>query len=275
MDEIRDLIGKEHGLEQAAWALKRFARDLGVPVVGAYHVTCSDEVEWECTSAFQQLFAQELLPSLKPGNQAAFRSINLGARYEWGAIRVAEEHFATADSQTAFKLMVVKINAHVGVRETPEGPEYGSYDRYGRQSDCCGALQGLLHGSALPAIEELRGTFRAGGVDRLAMLLDPRDTPPRYQAVIAATVNARLQAERAALDIREYDPETPTVFLVLPCVTFNRPGLDTELVIGQYGIDWTGETVERKYSGLGDNPSHYQIDVQGDRIHITDENWPG
>ncbi len=44
------------------------------------------------------------------------------------------------------------------------------------------------------------------------------------------------------------------MFLVLPCVTINRPGPDTELLVGQYGVDWTEDSPQIKYCGLGDDP---------------------
>ena len=53
------------------------------------------------------------------------------------------------------------------------------------------------------------------------------------------------------------------MFLVLPCVTINRPGPDTELLVGQYGIDWTQDSAEIKYSGLGDNPAAYRVRYAG------------
>jgi len=119
MGRLEELVGVETDLARVSGIVQEFARTLGAPVVGAYHVTCSDESEWECAQAFQQSFAQAVLPALKQGRRAVFRSVNLGARYEAGAIGIAEQHFATGESQKSFKLMVVKINAHVAVRTTP------------------------------------------------------------------------------------------------------------------------------------------------------------
>ena len=69
-------------------------------------------------------------------------------------------------------------------------------------------------------------------------------------AALAAVAGARLQAARAVADIAKYRPLWPTVFLVVPCVTINRTESDTELVVGQYGIDATGQRPENCYQQL-------------------------
>lgn len=71
MTRLRDLIGIESDLGRVSGALRQFAQELGAPVVGAYHVTCSDEAEWESAQAFQHWFAREVLPELKPDGRAA------------------------------------------------------------------------------------------------------------------------------------------------------------------------------------------------------------
>jgi hypothetical protein len=273
MTPLQDLIGIESELGRVGGALRRFAQELGAPVVGGYHLRCSDETEEECAEAFQHWFAREVLPELKPDRRVPFCSTNLGARYEWGAIRVAEEHFATPAARKAFKLMVVKINAHVAVQQSPEGPQYGWLQRYGCRSACCGALAGLFDGSLLPAIQELRESFRLDGEDRMAALADPSVVAPRHRALLAAVTSAGLQARRALLDIREYRPLTPTMFLVLPCVTINRPDADTELVVGQYGIDHTDRTPDVKYRGLGEDPDEYRVRHEQGRVMIEDDQW--
>lgn len=274
MEHLQGLVGVETELSHVAGVLRRFVQTLHCPVVGAYQVTCSDETEWECIAAFQRLFVDELVPPLKSGHSCAFRSANLGARYEWGAIRVAEQHFAIPQSSKTFKLMVVKINSHVGVQGSSEAVAYGSIHSHAIESACCGTLIAMLEGGQLPAIQQLRELFRSEGRNRLLALLDPGIVELRYRALAAAVVNARLQAQQAALDIEQYRPETPTVYLILPCVTFNRPGADTELVIGQYGIDWTERSAKVRYHGLGDDPSKYSIRTEQGRAVITDHQWP-
>ncbi len=275
MTRLQDLIGVESGLGRVGGALRQFAQDLGAPVTGACHVTCSDETERECAEVFQLSFVREVVAELKPDRRAPFRTINLGGRYERGAVGIAEEHFATPATRRAFKLLVVKINAHTAVRRGGEGPEYGHLERYGCRSACCGALAGLFGGSRLPAVEELREVFGCNGKDRLAVLGDPSVVPLRHRALLAAVTSARLQAQRAVLDIQEYRPQTPTVFLVLPCVTINRPGPDTELVVGEYGVDCTERVPAVKYRGLGDAPAGYRVRFDQGQAAIEDDDWPG
>lgn len=276
MARLHDLIGTECDLAEVSSALRDFASELGAVVIGAYHVHCSDEVECECADAFQRWFVANLLPTLKPGSRAPFRSVNLGARYEWGAIHIAEEHYATPATRNAFKLMATKINAHVAIRQTPAGAEYGRMDRYGSESTCCGALAATLGGKAdLPAVRELRELFRSKGLDRLALLREEGVIPPEHRALLASVTNAALQAQRAVTDIRRQRPETPTIYLVLPCVTINRPDSDTELVVGEYAVDWTESEPQWKYRGLGDDPSKYRVEYKHDRLVLQDDQWPG
>jgi hypothetical protein len=276
MTRLQDLTGTESELSQVSNALRQFAQELGAPVVGGCHVTCSDEAESECEEAFQRWFGREVLPELKPDSRAPLRSINLGGRYEPGAIRVAEEHYATLKSREAFKLLVVKINAHTAVCRSAEGPEYGWLERYGCRSACCGALAKLFEGGSLPAVEELRKTFASDGKNRLAVLEDSRRVVPRHRALLTAVSSAALQARRAVLDIQHYQPQTPTVFLVLACVTVNRVSEpDTELVVGQYGIDRTGQEPAIKHRGLGDDPAAYRVRHEQGRVMIEDDHWPG
>jgi hypothetical protein len=188
-------------------------------------------------------------------------------------MRIADEHFSMPEGPEAARLLVVKVNAHVGVLAAGDGFEYGWLLRYDRRSPCCGALARLLEGDRLPALDELRESLQSGGRDRLATLLDPCRVPPPYRALLAAVVNARLQAQRAADDILKHRPDTPTTFVVVPCVTLNRPGPDTELVVGEYGIDWTGSAASVVYQGLGDDPAAYRIRHEFGRIRVEDDHW--
>lgn len=275
MTRLQDLIGVESELSQVSNALRQFAQDLGAPVVGGYHVTCSDEAETECAEAFQHWFVREVLPELKANSRAPLRSINLGGRYEPGAIQIAEEHYAAPKSRQAFKLLVVKINAHVGLRLSSDGPQYGWLERYGSKSACCGALAGLFAGSTFPAVEDLRETFASEGKDRLAVLADEGRVAAAHRPLLTAVTGAALQARRAVADVRQYRPQTPTVLLVLPCVTINRLAEpDTELVVGQYGIDLTEQTPTLKHRGLGDDPAGYRVRHEQGRVVVEDDQWP-
>ncbi|MBU4270295.1 MAG: hypothetical protein KKA28_00275 [Planctomycetes bacterium] len=272
--KLHALIGAECKLESTSATLREYVEELAPAAVGACHVTCSDESERECAEAFRRWFAGRLLPELKPADRAVFRTVNLGARYEWGAVRVAEEHYAVPNiSAHGFNLMLVKINSHVAVRDLPEGAEYGWLDRYGCRSACCGALTSLMEGSQLPAARELEGLFALDGRDRVGTLIDGGRVPIERRALLAAAVNARLQARRAAADVEEHRPRSPAVFLVVPCVTINRPGPDTELVVGRYEIDWTGDAPISRYHGLGDDPAAYRVTHQRRRVLIEDDQW--
>jgi hypothetical protein len=271
---LQNLIGVESSLTDVALAIRDLARSFDVPVAGAYHVTCSDETEWECAEVFQTVLAESLLPPLKPSRRVAFHTMNLGARYETGAVAVAEHHYATPEAAETTKLMVVKINSHVAVRDTPDGVESGTLIRYGANSGCCGALEALLAGKILPAVDELKKTFSHDGINRVATLLDDRLIPKSHRALFAAVTNARLQAARAVEDITAHTPASPTVYLVAPCVTINRPGDDTELVVGHYGIDATEPEVEIRYRGLGDMPSEYRLTQRDEGVLLEDDQWP-
>lgn len=259
MQQIQDLLGREVNLDACNCALRDFANSQRAPVVGAVHVCCSDECEREATESFQHWFAEALLPELKFSARSAFRSVNLGGRYEWGAIRIAEEHFALQSTRDKFKVMVVKINSHVAALDAAGEQVFGRMNRYETDSVCCGALGALLGGTRHPSMDEIRMTFAYDNLPRLEMLRDPDTTPPAQRAFLAAVVNARLQARSAIVDIQDYRPESPTVTVVVPTVTINRPQRDTEFVVGMYWADSREGIGEAQYVGLGDDPSQYEV----------------
>jgi hypothetical protein len=271
MTPLRHLLGREHELGFVNRALRDFAQQQRAPAVGALHVTCSDECEREAVESFQHWFAESLLPELKFASKSPFRTANLGGRYEWGAVRFAEQHFATREAQSAFKLLVVKLNAHVSVLEEGGRTAYGLMDRYGRESAYCGKLQSLLDQQPDPAMDDMSQAFDSEGKHRLAMLRDPKQVDPRLRNLLAAVVSARLQARRAIVDIQDYEPATPTVYLVAPCVTLNRQRRDTELVVGFYLADGRGRQLEVRYQGLGDDPSRYDVARRHALLAIEDD----
>ncbi len=250
--------------------LRAGAAAAGAALVGAHHVTCSDETERECIDVFYEGFVKPLLPTLKLSQQADFRTANLGSRYEWGSVRIAEHHFATRETAESFKLMLVKINAHASRDETDDGPYYGRLDRYQEVSDCCGALFALMAGKRLPAVDEIREVFTWEGRDRLGALTNGEVVPEPLRGLASAMVQARLQARAAMVDIRDHRPHTPTLYLVVPCVTINIPDLDGEMVCGLYTADYRTETPVLRYVGLGDNPAAYRIRHVEGRLVVTD-----
>ncbi len=273
MESVKALIGSERPLREVAQALHFSVRSMSAPVVGAMHLTCSDESEHECIDMLQQGFVQYLLPSLKFARQSAFRLANLGGRYEWSAARLAENHFATPQAENRFKLLLVKINSHVAYEEQP-GKKFrlGLWQRYGVESACCGALAQLLSGGVrLPHVDDLAEAFDSEGHDRISALKDPARVEPLYAPLYAAMVSSRLQARKAVLDIQDYVPGSPTYYVVLPCVTVNRAERDTEIVCGMYTIDGREGGTEAVYTGLGDLPEGYEIGWEHGRFRITDE----
>ena len=261
---LSGIVGKERSLNEVSQALHFFADSLRPGAVGALHVTCADESETECAEAFRKGFAQYLLPPLKQAHREPMRLANLGGQYEWGAARIAEDHYV---APRGFKLIVVKINSHVGIQipTTPSAPgeiqqeRLGVLRRYGSESSCCGALHALLGGSTLPFAEGTRELLRSEGLDRESILHDDSKVDPATRMLAAALVSSRLQARKAILDIQDYRPSTPTYWLIVSCVTLNRAARDTEIVTGFYVADTRDGDHTPIYHGLGDDPSAYRI----------------
>ncbi len=271
MDELIKRIGHEMTVKKISRALRYVARELNPDTVGAMHLTCADESEHECVRAFQQGFVQHLLPSLKSAYRSAFRISNLGGRYDRGAVGLVEDHFKGAMGQSKFKLIVVKVNSHVGVTCENGKEHYGSLMRYGTPSPCCGALSAVMAGKRAPNLDEIRDLFRSDGTDRLAMLMDTGKVAPEHRGLYAAVVSAVLQARRAVVDARSHTPAEPTLYLVVPCVTLNRPGIDTEILCGVYTADYRFKEVREEYTGLGDDPSAYSFHIRNRFIYINDD----
>lgn len=270
MQIIHDLIGRELPSETVNRALRSYAQSARVDGVGAVHVTCSDESEREVAESFQHWFADSLLPELKFSSRAPLRTANLGGRYEWGAIRVAEKHFATPAARSGLKLMMVKINAHVGITQASGAVRYGVLKRYECDSACCSALNALLANTRHPAVDELTAAFNYDGLMRLNMLKDENTVAPELRILIAGILNARIQARSAIVDIQDYQPETPTIFVVLPCVTLNRQQRDTEITVGAYWADSRVGTENAQYLGLSDDPSKFQISLRHGSLVVSD-----
>lgn len=265
---LQQTIGVENSVVGVSQSLHMVVTELHAPVVGAVHVTCADETEHECATAFHQAFVRYLVPALKFGQQAACRLANLGGQYEWGAMQVADEHFAAATALSDHKLMVLKINAHVAATAASDGQRFGTLARYRGHSSCCSALSLLLEGDQQPYVKRLREAFQSEGKDRIATLLDEDAVSPDLRPLWAACVSARLQARKAILDIQDHRPAARTLYLVLPCVTINRPERDTEIVCGYYWSDWRAAAPE--YFGLGDDPADLELTVKNRALHVTD-----
>lgn len=270
MDHLRELVGVERSVSGVSQAMHILVTGLHAPVVGTMHITCADESETECVNAFQRGFVRYFVPALKVAEHSSFRLANLGGRYEWGAIRIAEQHYATAESYTTYKLLVVKLNSHVGVIETEDGNRFGMMKRYHMDSPCCGALHQLLEGEHHPYVRQLGEAFASEGNERVSTLLDDQLVDPVHRSLLAAVVSARLQARRVVLDFQDYEPLSPTQYLVVPCVTINRPERDTEIVCGYYWAEDPQQPHSVEYFGLGDDPAGYELQLKNGQLVITD-----
>ncbi len=270
--ELKSLIGVEHSLQDTSTALCRLTAALGAPVVGAFHVTCADETEAECIAAFQDSFANALLPELKFARRAPFHLATLGARYEPGALAIAEQHFATTDTRHAFKVLFVKLNAHVAVEGSGPHLTFGSMQRYDRPSSACGALHALLaQAGDRPFLNELRAAFQSRGVDRLAVLRAADKVNSAERSLFAATASAELQAQAVLADIAQHRAHSPTYYVVVPCVTLNRTGPDTEILCGVHVVDQRGGPSGPQSYGLGDDPTNYRLTWESGRVRLRRE----
>lgn len=270
-ERLYEMIGVEHTLSEVERTIRAFVKGEEPPVVGAMLVTCSDESEHECADVFRRDFERSMLPARHFDDRSAFRNATLGGRYEWGAARIAEGHFALADGADEWKLMLLKVNAHVAVEDTPDGLRFGRLARYQGEGWYCGALIALLTGDTRPFALDLASVFRADDLDRVSILNDPSQVEPRARSLFAAIASARLQARRAMLDVQDHAPGSPTLTVILPCVTLNRRGHDSELLVGVYVCDRRTDGAHDEYCGLGDDPRAYRLLESESELHVTDE----
>jgi hypothetical protein len=275
MEQLVNLLGQERDIDEVARRLYAITSRWNPPVVGAMHVTCSDESERECVEAFRHGYSNHLLPNLKFGERSHFRLANLGGRYERGAVHIADQHFSTVVAAKQHKLLLVKLNSHVCVETGPEGYRFGSMRRYDTESVYCGALHALMDGSPLPFAQELRDVFAWDGRDRLRLLMDETRVEPALRSFYAAVVNACLQARLALDDLLDQPPATPTRFVIVPCVTLNRPSKDAEIVCGVHEIDWRTDEPLVKYTGLDDDPSGYRCKNEWGGLAVEDDRLRG
>lgn len=261
-------------MDEVSRSAAHFVRQLRPPVVGAMHITCCDQAEYEVAESFQRWFINEMLPSYKYATKSAFRSATLGAHYQWGAVRIAESHFTHADRGHPFKVFVVKINTHVSMIDDHGQVRFGYMSRFNSTEDStfCGALHALLDDADLPFLPPIEEMFASEGKDRLAALRDPERVAPGLRGLFAAVTAARLEARRVMLDIQDHHPGSPTLYLILPCVSINRKSRDTEILCGYYEADYlTPDTCRENYSGLGDDPAAYRLNREKGRLHIEDD----
>jgi hypothetical protein len=83
-------------------------------------------------------------------------------------------------------------------------------------------------------------------------------------------VNARLQSRKAVIDLQDHKPLDPSICLILPCVTLNRGGRDTEVFCGIYIADWLSSEPVVSYCGLGSEPEEYQVETAHSGLYVRD-----
>ena len=62
---LRDVVGRERSVRSLCQGLHLGTAELGATSVGAMHITCADESEHECVTAFQHGFAHRIGFSVK------------------------------------------------------------------------------------------------------------------------------------------------------------------------------------------------------------------
>ncbi len=268
VDDLHKLIGHDVSLRQVSDRILQFAQELSPAAVGAHQINCSDESERECVETFHDVVVRPLLPKLKYWAQSSFRTVNLGSRYERGSIAIAEDHYATEASKASFKLLIVKLNAHVSVASRDGHTVFGRQSRYDKDCVYCGALGALLAGSDAGFVRELAEVFAMHEIDRVAYLTSHCDEGVR--ALYAAVCNSVLQSELAVRDIMTTSSHTPTCYLLVSSVTLNRVSADTELVVGIHFVDERSGDKVHSFRGLGSDPSRYRWAEAAGAISVTE-----
>jgi len=274
VQRLRALLGREHDLADVAREIRAAVRASGATGVGGFHVTCCDESEYECSDAFLSGFAGEMLPRQRYGDRVPFRLATPGARYAPGTVRIAEDHFATEAARRGFLALVVKINGHVALVPGTSGPTFGSLVRYDDESAYCGAVHAVLEESeavtaGLPFVRDLRADLQGTGLDRLAALRAPALAADGRRALFGALALTDLQAQACVEDLRAHTPAGPTLYVVMACVTLNKPGRDTEIVAGLHVLDHRHAERTERYDGLGDDPLRYDLRVAQGRLQVA------
>ena len=269
MERLKKRIGRECSLEAIPQQLCEYVREQKSVSVGALHVYCSDESEFECTQAFQTHFVDHVLPELKEAVPTAMQTANLGARYETGSCSVLEHHYNASPGSSQSTLLIVKINGHVAVDRASDNLRFGQLMRYGQPSAACGALHAFMAGVKKPFADEFTKQFCTDGCDRFKTLMNESSVDPAFRSLLIAVTSTLLQARRAVEDICNSTPTGPTKWIVLPCITLNQPGPDTELLCGLYELDWDGQQYRKQYVGLGDLPEKMAVKIEDRFITIT------
>jgi len=255
-DALAAITGRELELGLLSTTLSDVVGEVTWPTIGAVHITCADEAQQRVIDKVQELLVEPHVTPMASGERTAFRLVNLGGHHEFGALAIAEDHWAGGhDTDHGPKLMVVRADAHVGVDHDPTGAAvYGRFLRFEHSSIACGALAAVLRGVAMRGAE--------GFVDqeiRARRILDAFDERTRMLA--AAICRAELSANDCVDEIAGMAPASPTVWLVVATVTLNHPDRHSSMltsvrVVDEHGTisgDWLGVDVDRY---VIDHPDH-------------------
>lgn len=257
---LDEVVGRELELGLLTTRLAEVVRAAAFPTVGMVHITCADEAQHRVVGKVQQLLVEPHVTPMASGERTAFRLQNLGGHHEFGALSIAEDHWAGAHDELAGpKLMVVRVDSHVGVDTAEDGhPVYGRFLRFGRASVACGALHAVLRGVAMRGAEGFMDHHT-----RARTLTDSFDETSRMLA--AAVCRAELSAQDCLHEIAELDHDTPTVWLVVATVTMNHPDRHSSMLTG---VAVRGEDTTHDHR-LGVDVLRYRIGHEDDRAVVT------
>lgn len=273
MHEFERLIGFETALDHFHGALRRAAQSIQpVRGYGMLQVTCSDEFQGEIRASFDRNVARPLMSGAIDGNRHTFALANMGGRLEAGALALAQNHFQSNDPRAPARLLLVEITAHVGVRQTSAGKQWGYVDRFGTTSECCGALSTLIANPTTtaavrhPWFDQLSRFF---GPERLSALRAD-ESPTRM--LTAAIIHAVLQAESAVTDLLREPPATATHVLIAPLVVINQHGLEQTIPVGMHHLSADGREIALVHGrSLRSTPAALRIGTDAGRVHVTSD----
>ncbi|MCE9595363.1 MAG: hypothetical protein K8S98_14345 [Planctomycetes bacterium] len=233
-------------------------------------VTCSDEFQGELRAGFDRDVAQPLMAPLTMQQRRIFTVSNLGGRIEPGALELANDHFTVKTRTGGAKLLLVEVASHVGKILDGHEHTYGTLDRFGVRSPCCGALTMLLEKPRSsqtvrhPWFEQLSAFF---GPERLAEL---RADEGPLRLVRTAVVHTVLQVETAIDDLFRDPPATPTHVLICAVLVINQRGPDTAVLVGCHHLRFDGRRVwVEAGASLRARPDAMDVQVENGRLRIV------
>lgn len=268
--ELERQLGVEIPLDHLHGLIRRAAQSIR-PVVehGMCLVTCSDEFNGETRASFDRDVARPIMAPLTVGARRIFAVANMSGRVEPGALTLASQHFTVQSARHGDKLLVVEIAAHVGRLASDKELIFGTVDRFGVPSPCCGALTLLLEppesaaGVRHPWFDQLKAFF---GPERLA-ILRADDSPLRM--VRTALVHAVLQAETALTDLLRDPPATPTHVLLVAVVVINQNGPETAVLAACHHVHVRDGVVHfESGESLRTTPDELHIELTSGRLRV-------